>query len=137
MSSRVPVASETVVPFVTQEKTAVPDNADLLDRAGQTILGLLNRAAGMAEETSQQALEVARKLSLDLRAAEERIRDLEADVRHHQDRAERAEKWLYQISVEIEQRFFAKADSPRAHAPARQTSAQDYAPRNGQRRAQS
>ena len=41
-----------------------------------------------------------------LRAAEERIRELEAKVRHHEDRADRAERWVYKIWVEIEQKFF-------------------------------
>jgi hypothetical protein len=45
------------------------------------------------------------------RAAEDRIRELEAHVRHHQDRAERAERWLYQISVEIEQKFFGRTEA--------------------------
>jgi hypothetical protein len=36
------------------------------------------------------------------------MRELEAKVRHHQDRADRAEKWLYQISVEIEQKFLGQ-----------------------------
>jgi hypothetical protein len=36
-----------------------------------------------------------------------RIKALEADVRYQVDRADRAEKWLYKISVEIEQRFLA------------------------------
>ncbi len=32
-------------------------------------------------------------------------------VWHHQDRADRAEKWLYQISVEIEQKFFGRDEN--------------------------
>ena len=34
-----------------------------------------------------------------------------ANVRHHQDRADRAEKWLYQISVEIEEKFFGSDEN--------------------------
>jgi predicted nucleic acid-binding Zn-ribbon protein len=74
-------------------------------------LGLLNKAASAAEANCQQAVEMANKLSGQVRAAEGRIRELEAQVRHHQDRADRAEKWLYQISVEIEQNFFGRGDS--------------------------
>jgi hypothetical protein len=77
----------------------------------QSILILLQRAARIAEENKQRALSVAHELSLQLRSAEGRIKDLEADVRHYRDRADRAEKWLYQIAQEIEQRFFAPADS--------------------------
>jgi hypothetical protein len=45
-------------------------------------------------------------LSAQLRAAERRIRELEAKVRHLEDRADRAERWVYKIWVEIEQKFF-------------------------------
>jgi len=52
-------ASETVIPFAKQAASS----ADPLDTAGQSILGLLHRAAGMAEENSKHALEVAQNLS--------------------------------------------------------------------------
>lgn len=121
MSGRLSDTSETIVPFAPVARAAAADAGDPLDSAGQTILGLLHRAAGMAEENSQHALGVAHKLSLQLRAAEDRIKDLEADVRHYQDRADRAEKWLHQISVEIEQRFFGPGDGRRELAPPRQS----------------
>jgi len=101
-----PVA-RTVVPFgpVTQE---APSNlADNLDTAGQTILGLLHRAAGMAEENSKHAMEVAQRLSQQLQDAKERIRDLESEVQHYQERAERADEWMAQISSEIQQRLLS------------------------------
>jgi hypothetical protein len=120
-------ASETVVPFVPLARHAVPDAGDPLDSAGQTILGLLHRAAGMAEENSQHALGVAHKLSLQLRAAEDRIKDLEADVQFYRVRADRAEKWLHQISVEIEQRFFGPADALGAQPAFRQAGPEAYA----------
>jgi hypothetical protein len=44
--------------------------------------------------------------SAQLRAAEERIKELEAKVRLLEDRADRAERWVYKIWVEIEQKFF-------------------------------
>ena len=127
MSGRVSEMSETIVPFAPPARHAVPEGGDPLDSAGQTILGLLHRAAGMAEENSQHALGVAHKLSLQLRAAEDRITDLEADVRHYQDRADRAEKWLYQISAEIEQRFFKPVDGRSAQAAPQQSSPRAYA----------
>ena len=108
--------SETIVPFAPAGRSPVPNGDDPLDSAGHSILGLLQRAAGMAEENSQHALGIAHKLSLQLRAAEDRIKDLEADVQHYRDRADRAEKWLHHISAEIEQQFF-KPDGARA-APA-------------------
>jgi hypothetical protein len=117
-------ASETVVPFA---RNAAPPNDDPLDSAGRSILGLLQRAATMAEETSQHALGVAHKLSVQLRSAEDRIRDLEADVRHYRERADRAEKWLYKISLEIEERFFTSVDNRAPEAPIRQAGPRDYA----------
>jgi hypothetical protein len=51
-------------------------------------------------------MDVAHKLSLQLRAAEEKIKELEADIRHYHDRAQRAEKWLARIYKDIEEKFF-------------------------------
>ena len=64
-------------------------NPDQLDRAGQTILQLLNKAAGVAEENSRHAIETAQRLSHQLRAAENRIAELEAEVAAYQEQAER------------------------------------------------
>ena len=91
--------------------------ADPLDAAGQTILDVLRQAAAAAEANNQQAREVAHKLSAQVLAAEDRIRELEASVSHHQDRADRAERWLYQISVEIEQLFFGRDDGRPSQPP--------------------
>jgi hypothetical protein len=48
---------------------------------------------------------MAQKLSHQLRAAEQRIADLEGEVERHRDRAERAEQWLHKVYTEIEDRF--------------------------------
>jgi hypothetical protein len=62
---------ETVIPFAP----AVPaGNADQLDRAGKTILQLLNKAAGVAEENSRNAIEMAQRLSHKLREARVELR---------------------------------------------------------------
>jgi hypothetical protein len=52
--------SESVVPFAPKNASS---NDDQLDRAGQTILQLLHKAAGVAEENSRHALDMAQKLS--------------------------------------------------------------------------
>jgi DNA repair exonuclease SbcCD ATPase subunit len=87
--------------------------AEIVDRAGNAILGLVSRAADAAAADLQEAREVAEKLADQLRAAHDQLRAahdqidaLKAEVRHYQDRTNRAEKWLQQISSEIEQRFF-------------------------------
>ena len=51
-------------------------------------------------------MDIAHKLSLKLREAEDRIAQLEGDNRHYQERAARAEKWMHRIHSEIEDRFF-------------------------------
>ena len=116
MSDRSTVVADAVVPLAPKSNVG-RKLAITLDEAGQAILGLLNRAASAAEANYQQAVEMTNKLSAQLRAAEDRIRELEAKVRHHQDRADRAEKWLYQISVEIEQNFFGRDDSRPSQPP--------------------
>ena len=63
--------AETVVPLAPRHQT--PADRDQLDQAGQSILQLLHRAAGVAEENSRHALDMARKLSHQLRAAEDRV----------------------------------------------------------------
>ena len=72
----------------------------------------LRQAVGAVEAKHQRAVETTHKLSAELRAAEDRIKELEARVRHHEGRADRAEKWLYQISVEIEQQLFNGIQAP-------------------------
>jgi hypothetical protein len=95
--------ADSVVRFAPRD--ANPGHADQLDKAGQTILQLLHKAAGVAEANSQHALEMAQKLSDQLRAAESRIAELEAEVRLYQDRSTRAEQWLHRVYTEIEDRF--------------------------------
>ena len=79
-----------VIPFVRAERTSPSDGADQLGKAGQTILQMLHRAAGVAEENSRHALETAQKLSHQLRASENRVAELEAQAAAYQERAERA-----------------------------------------------
>jgi predicted nucleic acid-binding Zn-ribbon protein len=102
-----------VVPFARAAKGAVSGDADQLDKAGQTILQLLHKAAGVAEENSRHALETAQKLSHQLRAAEDRIAELEAEVTAYQERTERAEQWLHRVYTEIEDRFLRQDDGRR------------------------
>ena len=64
-------------------------------------------------ETNNQARE---NVSAQLRAAEQRIEELEAKVRHLEDKLDRAERWVYKIWVEIEQKFFG-GDAARFSQP--------------------
>jgi hypothetical protein len=56
--------------------------------------------------TGQRASETADVLSAQLQAGEKRIDELEAKLRYLEDRADRAERWVYKIWGEIEQNFF-------------------------------
>jgi len=104
-----------------------------LESAGQSVLGLLEWAAGMVEKNIQHAVGVAQKLSHELQSAEQQIRELEEDVRYCKDKADRAEKWLRHISVQIEQRFFGATNKPSQQAATRQSRPEDYAARRDQR----
>jgi hypothetical protein len=112
--------SQTVVPFAPVRAEKVSNDQDPLDQAGQSIMGLLQQAATTAKENCGHALRVAHGLSMQLRAAEDQIKVLEAELRHFQERAVRAENWLQRISREIETKFFEPSDSHQQRAPARQ-----------------
>jgi chromosome segregation ATPase len=109
----------TDTPPVASEEKSAGSEADVMDRAGNAILGLVDRAADSAVADFQEAREAAEKLEDQLRAAQDqlraaqdRINNLEAKVRYYQDRTDRAEKWLHQISSKIEQRFFDATGRP-------------------------
>lgn len=107
MSNRSSGTAELAIPRALNLDSKADDP---VDKAGHAILGLLNQAANTAEATKQQAIEIAQKLAAQLRAAEDRIRELETKIRYYEDRSDRAERWFYQISTEIEQRFFGQPD---------------------------
>ena len=65
--------------FVAQDRMATSDG-DQLETAGQAILKLLHKAADVTEGNRRQALATAQKLASQLRAAEDRIAQLEAEI---------------------------------------------------------
>jgi len=95
------------------------------DDAGHGIIALLQKAADMAKSDCDRAMSLAHKLSLQVRAVEERVhdsearakaaeeraREFEAEANYFRDRAARAEKWLLRIQTEIEQTFFQKTNN--------------------------
>ena len=107
---------DSVIPFAPAPTPAL---ADQLDRAGQTILQLLNKAAGVAEENSRNAIEVVQGFSHQLHAAEDRIAELEAQAAAYQEQAERAEQWLHRVYKEIEDRFLRQDQNARRGVPQR------------------
>jgi len=95
------------------QDNAASNHEDQLESAGQAILKLLHKAAGTAEANSREALATSQKLSSQLRAAEDRIAQLESEVRHYREKAERAEEWLLKISAEIENRLIREPEENR------------------------
>jgi hypothetical protein len=84
---------------------------DQSDSVGQAILNLLHTAADEADTGSQRSLETAQKLSHRLHAAQDRIAELEAEVRLYREKAERVEEWLSRISTEIEDRLINEPEA--------------------------
>ena len=94
--------SQTVAPFSPTDKGS---NSDQLESAGESILRLLEKSAGVAEENTRRGLVMAEKLANQVRAAEDRIAELEEEVLARRDQADRAEQWLHKVYTEIEERF--------------------------------
>jgi hypothetical protein len=103
----------TVVPFAHTPK-ARPDANIIADDSGRSIVAMLKKAAEVANEDCSRAMDLAHKLTFQLREAEERARRLEGEASHFHDRATRAEAWLLRIQNEVEDAFFQrKGQDPR------------------------
>jgi hypothetical protein len=112
-------APEKVIPFAPspREQQQRQADGDPIDRSGAAIVSMLQEAVEVAKHNCERAMDIAHKLSLQLRATEDRVAQLEGEIRHYQERAARAEKWMHRIHSEIEDRFFK--DDPVANAPRR------------------
>ena len=116
--------SETPASVVAFAPKGRPNATMLADEAGDGILAMLHKAADMAKEDAARAMDLAhklsfqlrdaeeraRELSFQLRDAEERARELEAQATHFRERTARAEDWLVRIHNELEQTFFQKKE---------------------------
>jgi hypothetical protein len=94
-----------------------PVENDPLEHAGHNILALLQKASAIAEQNTQQALNTAHRLLIQLRASEDRIAELEASLGFERARAERAEEWLKRISHEIQHHLAAQSAATTQPAP--------------------
>src|SRR5215475_8900167 len=86
----------------------------LIDQTGQALLALIDDAANLSKENVERAMTMAHRVSLELRAAEERIRELEAEVERLESRATRAEQWIGTIKKEIEDTLIAPMEASRS-----------------------
>src|SRR6476620_74727 len=98
----------TVVPFAPNKRS---QNISDVDQSGHRIVALLEKAADKTKADCSRAMDLAHKLTLQLRATEDRVRDLETEAAHYRDRAVRAEDWLQHIHNEVEQTFFQKEEA--------------------------
>jgi TolA-binding protein len=101
--------STEVVRFAPQQKRRA--EFEPIDRAGHAVIALLQKAADTAEENTERAMTVAHRLGLELRTAEDRIRELEGEVERLESRATRAEQWLGTIKKEIEDTIIAPMEA--------------------------
>ena len=74
MSDRGSGPTEAAIPLAPK-LNARSDPSDPLDKAGHLILDMVRQAAVNAQASYQQAAEMSRKLSAQLRGAEDRIRE--------------------------------------------------------------
>ena len=88
-----------------------------IDQLGHAVVALINEAENISNENVDRAMTMARRVSLELRAAEDRIRQLQAEVERLESRATRAEQWLEVIKKEIEDRLIAPMEANRSQAP--------------------
>jgi uncharacterized protein YlxW (UPF0749 family) len=90
-----------------------------VEEAGQAIIAKIQKAADLSNENCDRAMALAHKLSMQLRAAEDRINQLQAEVELFRDRAARAERWLQTIQKEIEERLIAPRSASGESQPVR------------------
>src|SRR3981081_1268978 len=141
MGEHAPEKSESVIPFAPAPK-AGPEGNFVAEDSGRAIVALLQKAADMAKEDCARAMDVAHKLSFEIRAVEERAREAAVEAAHFRDRTTRAaaeagrlrdrttraEDWLLRIHNEVEQAFFQKKErEPRQASPQRSFYAQPQA----------
>src|ERR1700704_4336142 len=113
MDQRLSDVPETVAKFAPQDQP----RGNPTDEAGQALIALLHQAAGVSNESCERAAGFATKLAGELRAVEERIKELEAQITHYRERARRAEEWLQRIKREIEDKLVAPQASSRTGLP--------------------
>ena len=105
MNQRSTDTPEQVLKFAPKQKPR--REGDRMDEAGQAIVSMLQEAANLSNDNCDRAMSLAHKLSVQLRAAEEQINQLQKEVAFFQDRAVRAETWMALIQEEIEGKLLA------------------------------
>jgi hypothetical protein len=73
-------------------------------------IGLGSRLPKITADTRWKWL---RSFSHQLRTAEDRIAELEAEAESYREKAERAEQWLHKVYAEMEDRFLRQSEDRR------------------------
>ena len=110
-----PIRTSEVLAFAPDQKSQ--HETHVIDEAGDRVVALLREAADISAENVERAMTMAHKTSMQLRAAEDRITQLEAEVERLRDRATRAERWLETIKQEIEDKLIAPLEADRPELP--------------------
>ena len=110
-----PIRTSEVLAFAPDQKSQ--HETHVIDEAGHRVVALLREAADISAENVERAMTMAHKTSMQLRAAEDRITQLEAEVERLRDRATRAERWLETIKQEIEDKLIAPLEANRPELP--------------------
>jgi hypothetical protein len=87
-------------------KMGPPDSTMMTDDDGQHVIALVQKASDKAKADCQRVMDLANRVSSELRAAEDRARAFEEEANYFRDRAARAEEWLARIESELQQTFF-------------------------------
>jgi chromosome segregation ATPase len=76
-----------------------------IDQAGEALLRMFQQSADALEQDHRRVLEEAHRIGDRVRAARDRIAELESELAEYRDKADRAEEWLNRIQNEIAERF--------------------------------
>jgi len=106
MNQRETDTSEQVLKFAPKEKA--PNRFAQLDDQDRLSLRKFERRLTWQKEDCDRAMSLAHKLSMELRAAEDRTQQMAREVEHWQERAARAEQWLRTIQQEIEEKLLTR-----------------------------
>jgi hypothetical protein len=111
MNQRATDTHEQVLKFAPKEKAQ--NRVAELDDAGQAIVAQIRTAADLAKEDCDRAMTLAHKLSMELRAAEDRTQRMTREVEHWRDRATRADNGYGRFSKRLK-RSCSLGDHPSA-----------------------
>jgi hypothetical protein len=115
MSAQTHEATASVIAFAPKKPAS--EATLVTDGGGHGIIALVQKAADLAKADCKRALDLAHRLSSELRVTEERAREFEGQANYFRDRAARAEEWLIRIHSEVQQTFFQNKDQRQHPAP--------------------